>query len=64
MVVLSQRQEAIMLLMAQPDPSDLKPRLHAWRWRSPRDREAMKQDIVLRWMVRKEMESVRENYGR
>jgi len=57
-VVLSQRQEAIITLLAQPDPIDLKPRLHAWRWRSPRDREAMKQDLLVRWMVRREIESV------
>jgi len=58
MMQLSQRQEAIITLLARPDPIDLKPRLHAWRWRSPRDREAMKQDLLVRWMVRREIESV------
>ena len=62
--MLTRRQELLMLLLKQPDAPDLPARAHRWVYRSPIDRDGIKQDILLRWMVRKEMESVLENYGR
>jgi hypothetical protein len=57
MIPLTRRQELLLLLLAKPDAPDLPTRGHRWLYRSPRNREALKQDLLVRWMVRREIES-------
>jgi len=54
--MLTRRQELLMLLLEQPDAPDLPSRAHRWIYRSPADRDALKQDLLVRWMVRREIE--------
>ena len=53
---VSPRQEAVLLLLAEPDPPEMPPRRHVWTHGRTKDPDQQKQELILAWLAWREME--------